>query len=281
MHSKFHRTLLLIGALAVSSGILAAQKTSRAAKAKKDRGSKTTKQVDYVPGKEPYFADIGFTFTEELHEWNNLGPTNWVKGGSGDIGFTFWHGFGIAGNITGQHSPAVADTLREDWPLINPNANYPIPFDPNDPANAQYLNHWHADLGKFSYAVGPRYTWDASRWTKHITSHRVTVFGQFLIGETHSFNTYIPYVLSHTDTTLPPFGTYDPSTVGRLYNFDTTNTCVSEEGGGGIDIGLKGNWAIRAIQGSWIRTHVPDGRFNRQEDVRLGAGIVFRARPKH
>lgn len=279
MHSKFHRTLLLIGALALSSGTLTAQSAARAAsKARKaDKGSKKTKQVDYAPGKEPYFADIAFTFTEERTEWNNLGYTNWVKGASGDIGFTFWHGFGIAGNLTGQHSPNVAETLPEDWPLLNPGAPAAGATPTTQP---QLFNHWRGDLGKLSYGVGPRYTFDASRYTKHLTSHPVRIFAQFLWGETHSFNTYIPYVLGHVDTTPLPLGSYNPALVGITYNYDSMNTCVSEEGGGGIDIGWTKNWSIRPVQASWIRTHVPDGRSNRQEDIRLSAGIVFRARPR-
>ena len=251
MHSKFHRTLLLIGALALSTGVATAQgATAAARKAKK---SPKHQMRDYAPGKEPYNIDLGFTFTEQHTEFNNLGPTNWIKGGSGDISFNFFHGFGIAGNITGQHSPHVTQAFVEDG------------------------GYW-ADLGRFSYGVGPRYTFDGGKLLKPLShGHTVRIFGQFLIGQTHSFDTYIPFIETHLGPdpvtgALPPPG---------IYNYDTMNTCVSEEGGGGIDVNVWKNMSVRVIQGSWIRTHMPDGKFNRQEDVRLGAGIAFHFRPKY
>lgn len=252
MHSKFYRTLLLIGALALSAGTMKAQSASAAAK-KAKKSPKGLKGVDYAPGKEPYSADIGFTFTEQLTEMNNEGPTNWIKGGSGDIGFTFFHGFGIAGNITGQHSPNVVRSHVEDGSFM-------------------------ADLGRFSYGVGPRYTFDASKYTNKLSrGHNVRIFGQFLFGQTHSFNTYIPYIETHV-VIDPSTGTYPPFGV---YNYDTMNTCNSQEGGGGVDVNVWRNMSVRVIQASWIRTHMPDGRFNRQEDIRLGAGVAFHIRPKH
>ena len=261
MHSKFHRTLLLIGALALSAGTVTAQSATAAAK----KAKKTPKHQlrDYAPGKEPYNIDIGFTFIEQHTEFNNLGPTNWIKGGSADISFNFFHGFGIAGNISGQHAPRVAASLPED-------SNY---------------GAFTANLGRFTYGVGPRYTLDGNKLFGRLTrGHNVRIFGQFLIGETHSFDTYVPFIEQHRVNEPPPSPSC-PECAGPVlpgvYNYDTTNTCVSEEGGGGIDVNIWKNMSIRPIQGSWIRTHMPDGKFNRQEDVRLGAGIAFHFRPKY
>ncbi|MBS1814698.1 MAG: hypothetical protein JSS87_07465 [Acidobacteria bacterium] len=262
MHSKFHRTLLLIGALVLSAGTVTAQSASAAAKKAK---SPKHQMRDYAPGKEPYNIDIGFTFVEQFTEFNNMGRTNWIKGGSGDISFNFFHGFGLAGNITGEHAPNVAPSFPED-------SNY---------------GAFVANLGRFSYGVGPRYTFDGSKIFHRLSrGHNVRIFGQFLIGETHSFDTYIPYIESHRDNEpLPGPNCTGPNCRGPvppgIYNYDTINTCVSQEGGGGIDVNLWKNMSLRVIQGSWIRTHMPDGRFNRQEDVRLGAGIAFHFRPKY
>jgi hypothetical protein len=46
--------------------------------------------------------------------------------------------------------------------------------------------------------------------------------------------------------------------------------------GGGVDLRLSPHFAIRPLQADWLRTQFPNGATNVQNDLRLGAEIVFR-----
>jgi outer membrane immunogenic protein len=47
-------------------------------------------------------------------------------------------------------------------------------------------------------------------------------------------------------------------------------------GGGGIDLKVSKHFSIRPVQAEYFLTKIPDGLNNRQNNFRLGAGIVFR-----
>lgn len=46
--------------------------------------------------------------------------------------------------------------------------------------------------------------------------------------------------------------------------------------GGGIDVRISKHFSIRPVQAEYFMTKIPDGLNNRQNNFRLGAGIVFR-----
>ncbi len=46
--------------------------------------------------------------------------------------------------------------------------------------------------------------------------------------------------------------------------------------GGGIDVRLSKHFSIRPVQAEYFMTKIPDGLNNRQNNFRLGAGIVIR-----
>ena len=46
--------------------------------------------------------------------------------------------------------------------------------------------------------------------------------------------------------------------------------------GGGADFRLSRHFAVRALQVDWLRTQFPNGGSNVQNNLRLGAGVVFR-----
>lgn len=46
--------------------------------------------------------------------------------------------------------------------------------------------------------------------------------------------------------------------------------------GGGIDVRVSRHFSIRPVQAEYFMTKIPDGLSNRQNNFRLGAGIVFR-----
>jgi peptidoglycan-associated lipoprotein len=48
------------------------------------------------------------------------------------------------------------------------------------------------------------------------------------------------------------------------------------EVGGGINYLLTPRFSVRAIDADWLRTQLPNATTNVQNNLRLGAGIVYR-----
>jgi hypothetical protein len=46
--------------------------------------------------------------------------------------------------------------------------------------------------------------------------------------------------------------------------------------GGGLDLKLSHHVSVRLVEANWLRTQLPNSTTNVQNDVELGAGIVFR-----
>src|SRR5204863_4052928 len=46
--------------------------------------------------------------------------------------------------------------------------------------------------------------------------------------------------------------------------------------GGGLDINISPSWAIRAFQAEWLFSRLPNGAANRQHNLRLTTGLVWR-----
>jgi hypothetical protein len=101
------------------------------------------------------------------------------------------------------------------------------------------------DLNALTTTFGPRYTWHR---------RKVAAFGQGLIGESHAWNTLIP------------------QSGGAI----STYNAFALQAGGGVDLRLGRHFALRPIQADWIRTQFPNATTNVQNNLRLGAGIVFR-----
>lgn len=165
-------------------------------------------------------VDLAVTYTEQ---YSNLvsTPTFWQPGGSAEISSQTIHGFGAAANITGTHTKSAADS--------------------------------GVGLDMLTATFGPRYTW----YRPSSNSHSLAAFGQFLLGESHGFNSYFP------------------STSGAQTSYNSFAFQI----GGGVDIGLSRHLAVRAIQANWLRTQFPNSTTNVQNSLRLGAGVVFRIHP--
>jgi hypothetical protein len=81
----------------------------------------------------------------------------WLNGGSGNFAVTFFHGLGVAANLTGEHASNIGTGI---------------------------------DLDKVMFAMGPRYTYSPKL---HIgKKNRMAVFGEGLFGGVHGFNTTFP-----------------------------------------------------------------------------------------
>ena len=92
---------------------------------------------------------------------------------------------------------------------------------------------------------GPRYTW--------LLRGRYAVFGQFLAGEANGFHSVFPAA----------GGANDSADGLALYV------------GGGVNLHLKNRFALRAIEANWLRTQMPNATTNVQNNLRLGAGLIY------
>jgi opacity protein-like surface antigen len=104
-------------------------------------------------------------------------------------------------------------------------------------------------LSVISYTFGPRVSFRRSS--------RFTPYVQGLFGG------------ARAGGTLYTLGFQQGSTIGPRNAFAMLL-------GGGLDINVNHRFAIRAIQADWLFTKFPNGGTNRQNNVRLTAGIVFR-----
>jgi outer membrane immunogenic protein len=107
------------------------------------------------------------------------------------------------------------------------------------------INTAHGNISLVSYLFGPRLSW-------HV--HRFTPFAQGLIGGVHGFDAIFP----------------SPN------NSSTVPDALAIAAGGGMNIDLSRHFAVRPVQADYFMTELPNTAANRQNSVRLGAGILFK-----
>jgi outer membrane immunogenic protein len=110
--------------------------------------------------------------------------------------------------------------------------------------HANSINTAHEEISLVSYLFGPRVFW-------HV--HRFTPFAQGLIGGVHGFDAIFP---SSNNSTVPD--------------------AFALAAGGGMNIDLSRRLALRPFQADYLLTDLPNTAANRQNSLRLGAGIVFK-----
>lgn len=101
------------------------------------------------------------------------------------------------------------------------------------------------ELSLVSFTAGPRFTYPIH--------HRYALFVQTLAGGVHGFDTHFP---------VSP-----GSSAANSFALLT---------GGGLDLRVKSYLAIRPIQADYFLTRLPNGVNNRQNSLRLSAGVVLR-----
>lgn len=93
---------------------------------------------------------------------------------------------------------------------------------------------------------GPRYTWPSAH-------RRFALFAQALVGEANGFHGVFPTATG----------------VG------TSNHGLALLIGGGMNLPLSHHLAVRAFEADWLRTELPNSTTGVQNNLRLGAGLVF------
>jgi hypothetical protein len=107
-------------------------------------------------------------------------------------------------------------------------------------------------LSLSTLTAGPRYT-------QHFSGPRLaryTPFVQGLVGGARGFGSIFP----------SPNGVQGSATSLAILT------------GGGLDVRLNSYLSLRPIEANYLRTQLPNGEANEQNQLRLGAGIVLRVR---
>jgi opacity protein-like surface antigen len=102
-------------------------------------------------------------------------------------------------------------------------------------------------LSLVTYMAGPRYSFHTMR--------RLTLYGQFVIGGVHGFDSYFPKS--------------DSQATGAANS-------LAFAPGGGLEIGVRDWLSIRAVEGEYLLTHLPNDINDHQHNLRISSGVVFR-----
>ena len=111
------------------------------------------------------------------------------------------------------------------------------------------MNSTGVGLDMVTATFGPRYTWSPAR-------ARYQIFGEALAGVANGFNSVFPSPLSA----------------------QTTASSLAVKAGGGINLQLRPHYALRLFEADYLRTQLPNSTNNAQNNLQLGAGVVFRFR---
>jgi hypothetical protein len=111
------------------------------------------------------------------------------------------------------------------------------------------INSSGVGLDMVTAVCGPRYT-------RTMRNGKYAFFGQALGGAAVGFDSVFPAVTGATTTQASP----------------------AIDLGGGLNIALTPRIAVRAIEANWLRSTLSNAASNVQNNLRLGAGIVFRLR---
>lgn len=102
-------------------------------------------------------------------------------------------------------------------------------------------------LSLLTYMAGPRYSFS--------TLHRLTIYGQFVIGGVHGFDGYFPKADSQS-----------PGAADSL----------AFAPGGGVEVGVKDWLSVRAVEAEYLATRLPNDVNEHQHNLRISSGVVFR-----
>jgi len=110
-------------------------------------------------------------------------------------------------------------------------------------------------LSKLEYLAGPRYTIASTRFTGRVVkNHESSAFAEFLAGASHGYESIFPTASGSTSSA----------------------TSFAMQAGGGLNVDLGDGFGLRAIEVDYLRTTLPNGSANSQNDLRIAFGITYR-----
>jgi peptidoglycan-associated lipoprotein len=146
----------------------------------------------------------------------------WLNGGSVEGVVNFQRGLSVVANLTGERASNIAPGVG---------------------------------LSKILYLFGPRYSYSTTRWTSpSVKKHGAEVFGEFLLGGAHGF-----------DSTFPAAG-----------GATSSASSIAMQMGGGLDVALARGFGLRALELDYVRTTLPNNASNSQNDFRIAFGVTYR-----
>lgn len=163
--------------------------------------------------------DLAMTYSTQRGMTTD-GSSFWPQGGSAELTATFYHGLGVAADVTGTHSGSIGSS--------------------------------GVGLTLVTATFGPTYTWALPRRAK--SSRQWKLFGESLLG-----------IAIGVDSVFP-----NPS------GAQSGTNSLALQTGGGADLDLSRHFSVRLLQADWLRTQLPNGASNVQNNLQLGAGIVLR-----
>ena len=101
------------------------------------------------------------------------------------------------------------------------------------------------DFSRLTYTAGLGY--------RHNFGGRIQIFGHGLGGRAHAFQ-----------------GAF-PSSTGLL----STANSLAVQTGGGLDLPFTDRFAVRLLEAEYVRTQLPNGYANTQNDLRLSVGVTL------
>jgi len=116
-------------------------------------------------------------------------------------------------------------------------------------AHASNVQSSGVGLDLVTATFGPRYTWSPAH-------RKFEIFGQGLAGQAWGFNSVFP---NRTGAT-------------------TNSSGLAVKAGGGINLRMKPHYALRLFEADYLRTQLPNSTNNAQNNLQLGAGVMFRFR---
>ncbi len=116
-------------------------------------------------------------------------------------------------------------------------------------AHIANINSTGVGLDLVTATFGPRYTWKPAH-------SRYGFYGQGLLGQAWGMNSVFP----------GPAGA------------NTAANGMAIKAGGGVNINVGWNFALRVVEANYLRTQLPNSTNNVQNNLMLGAGIALRFR---
>jgi opacity protein-like surface antigen len=117
------------------------------------------------------------------------------------------------------------------------------------------INSSGVNLTLVTATFGPRYTWSHPLAAKSGASpvRQLNLFGEALIGEANGVDSVFP----------------------SAQGAQSSSNSFALRLGGGADITLTHHLAIRMVEANWLRTQLPNGSSNVQNNLQLSSGIVL------
>jgi hypothetical protein len=184
--------------------------------------------------------EMGLTFTYKIAQVSDVPGSRYVLLGASTDGVYRFSGkaknWGVAYDVGSEE----ANNIEPYVDLIPPSGTVNTPYTVN--------------LHQVTFVAGPRYTWMLSDAQ---TRHKVSMYGQVLVGAVHAFDSVFPHANGAFSTTTP------------------TATSVAVQAGGGLNMRLTRNLGLRLLEADYVMTRLPNNTNNYQGDIRFSNGITF------